>query len=203
MADLHLYSYQSCPFARRTRMTLIEKGLDFALTEIDVRNKPDNFNEISPYGKVPVLLHNGGRIYESAIINEYLDEVFPQPPLMPADPFSKAQARIWMDYCDSRFSDASWRYIRAAGDQEKLPQAIAGLEDCFRFIETGLRECGSGPYWLGAGISLVDIQFMPFFQHYAQGPGFELIPDECTRLRAWVAFMRDRDSYMRTAALAA
>jgi len=199
MSDLHLYSYQACPFARRTRMVLLEKGLDFELTEIDINNKPDDFNEVSPYGKVPVLLHNGGRIYESAIINEYLNESFPEPALLPVDPLQRAQARIWMDYCGSRFSKASWNHMQAGDDPDKLAAANNELHDCFRFMEQeGLCKLGDGPYWLGKDVSLVDIQYMPFFQRFLNNDMAD-IPKDCTRLREWLTTMRDRDSFKATA----
>ena len=82
MSEIKIYSFDKCPFAQRTRMVLIEKNLLFELVEIDVYNKPDWFSSVSPYGKVPVLSHEGNTIYESAIINEYLDEVFPDTPLI-------------------------------------------------------------------------------------------------------------------------
>ena len=199
MPDIHLYSFQGCPFARRTRMTLVEKGLDFELTEIDLKNRPANFAEISPYGKVPVLMHNGGRLYESAIINEYLNDVFPEPPLMPADPMLRAQARIWMDYCDSRFSSASWQFMQAGDDADKLAAARSALKECFEFIEhEGLRKLSNGPFWLGEHISLVDIQFMPFFQRYAAQPARAEIPADCSRLHDWLTLMSERESYLRT-----
>ena len=96
MADVEIISSSSCPFAQRTRMALMEKGIDFELTEISLDDKPAWFLEISPYGKVPVIRHNGAVVYESAVINEYLEEVFPDHPLLPADPVRRAQARVWM-----------------------------------------------------------------------------------------------------------
>ncbi|BCL36245.1 hypothetical protein NSMS1_26920 [Nostoc sp. MS1] len=72
MADIKIYSAVTCPYAHRTRLVLQEKGIDFELTEIDLQNKPANFTDISPYGKVPALVHGDKRVWESAIINEYL-----------------------------------------------------------------------------------------------------------------------------------
>lgn len=199
MPDLHLYSYQACPFARRTRMVLLEKGLDFALTEIDLQNKPANFSEISPYGKVPVLLHGNERIYESAIINEYLDEAFPEPRLMPITPAARAAARIWMDYCSQQFVKASWSYFKADSDAARTTAGKA-LADCMLFMEhEGLRKLSDGPYWFGTEISLVDIQFMPFFQRYT-GEGRSAVPAECERLLLWLDTMTDRASWRETAA---
>jgi glutathione S-transferase len=197
VSELHLYSYQTCPFARRTRMTLLEKGLDFKLTEIDVLNKPDDFAEISPYGKVPVLLHDGGRVYESTIINEYIDERFPEPPLMPADPLRRAEARIWMDYCAHNFSAASGA-MRMAKDAEQKQIAQKALRECMRYIEhEGLRKLSDGPFWLGETISLIDIQFMPFFQSRLNNDRAE-IPDECTQLHSWLDTMVNRPSWLAT-----
>jgi len=201
MPDIKLYSSVGCPFARRTRMTLAEKNLDYELVEIDLLNRPDNFSEISPYGKVPVLLHQGTRLYESAIINEYLDEVFAEPPLMPDDPLQRAQARIWMNYCDTRFSSVSWQFMQAGDDAEKLETARAELTECFLFIEhEGLRKLSDGPYWLGDSFSLLDIQFATFFRRYMTEPGASVIPAECTRLKAWLALIASHDSFLQTAA---
>jgi glutathione S-transferase len=199
MSSIHLYSYQACPFARRTRMTLIEKGLNFELTEIDINNKPADFSSISPYGKVPVLLHGEEHIYESAIINEYLDESFPKPPLMPDSAIARAQARIWMDYCGSRFSNASWNHMKAGNDPTKLETATAELHECLRFMESeGLRKLSNGPYWLGDTISLVDIQFIPFFQRFLDNDKAD-IPEDCTRLHAWLDVMKQQESFSATA----
>jgi glutathione S-transferase len=85
MAEIKLYSAVVCPYAHRTRLVLQEKGIDFDLIEIDLQNRPEGFTKVSPYGKVPAITHNDERVWESAIINEYLDEVFPNPPLLPSD----------------------------------------------------------------------------------------------------------------------
>ena len=112
MSDIKIYSFDKCPYAQRTRMVLIEKGLDCELIEIDVYNKPEWFHEISPYGKVPVIVHEGKTIFESAIINEYLDERYPEVGLMPTDLYERARARIWMDYCSSYYLPACTRLLR-------------------------------------------------------------------------------------------
>lgn len=83
MSDIEIYSAELCPFAHRSRLVLLEKGVPFKLIEIDLQNKPKNFKTISPYGKVPVLKHGDNRVWESAIINEYLEDAFPEHPLLP------------------------------------------------------------------------------------------------------------------------
>ena len=79
-------------------MLMIEKELPFELTEVDLSNKPDWFLKVSPYGKVPVIVDDGETIYESAIINEYLEEKYRNISMMPEEPIERAKARIWMDY---------------------------------------------------------------------------------------------------------
>jgi glutathione S-transferase len=74
--SLILYHYELCPYVRRSRITLLEKDLEHQLVPIDLSNKPASFLAISPYGKVPVLVDEDATIYESNIINEYLEERF-------------------------------------------------------------------------------------------------------------------------------
>ncbi len=203
MADVDIYSSQGCPFAQRTRMVLIEKDSLFNLTEIYLEHKPEWFEDISPYSKVPLIMHKGQRIYESAIINEYLDEVFPEPRLMPLDPAARAQARIWMHYCDNYYLAAAWGLRGSGGDSEKQAAALAKMQDRLRFMENeGLRKLSdSGPYWLGAELSLVDIQFSPFFERfcvYEELWGAK-IPDECTRLIEWRENIKNTKGYQETA----
>ena len=90
MSEIKLYSARACPFAHRTRLVLGEKKLKFELIEIDLANKPAWYKDVSLYGKVPAIEHAGQRIVESAVINEYLDEVFPTPSLLPKEPARRA-----------------------------------------------------------------------------------------------------------------
>lgn len=202
MSKVELFSFTSCPYAQRTRMALIEKGIEFELTEIDLFNRPAWFKDVSPYGKVPVLRHAGEVIYESAIINQYLDEVFPEPPLMPATPIGRARARIWMDYCETRFLTTTHKLMAESEDPKRRAENLAKLAEVLNFIEhEGLRKLGDGPYWLGAEVSLVDLQFSPFFERF--GTYEELAgarwPADCPRLTEWFAAMRERESYRLTA----
>src|SRR3981189_1632597 len=93
---LQLYSFELCPFAHRVRLALAEKGVAAEPIEIDLKNKPASFVRISPHGRVPLWLRGGAKRWESAIINEYLEEVFPAPPLMPASLADRALARVWV-----------------------------------------------------------------------------------------------------------
>ena len=120
MSAVELYSYAACPFAQRTRMVLAEKAIDHELLEVDLANRPDNWNEISPTGTVPLLRHDGATIYESTIINQYLDDTIVDLPLMPATALGRAQARIWMDHCYHRFLVTIHNLMRQRDNAEKL-----------------------------------------------------------------------------------
>lgn len=201
MPAIELFSFAACPFAQRSRMVLIEKGLDFELVEIDIHDRPAWFRDISPYGKVPVLRHAGRVVYESAIINQYVDETFGAQPLMPADSYGRALARIWMDYCDTRYLPATHKLMADREHPQRRAEAQAKLTEVLRFIEhEGLRRLGDGPYWLGAAPSLVDFHYLPFFERFAvyqELAGAEW-PDDCTRLRQWYETAGQRRSFIET-----
>lgn len=195
--SLELFSARVCPYAHRSRLVLMEKDIDFTLTEIDLSNKPERFLKVSAYGKVPALVHNEVEVYESAIINEYLEEVFPDPPLLPQSAAQRANARIWIDYCNSRFTSDCYALLKNQ-DQSKREEIEARVHDHFRFIEERAltQLSGDGPYWFGAAPSLVDMAYYPHFERF---PAWEYyrgltIPENCPRLLNWVRAMSDRDS---------
>lgn len=91
-----LYSGTTCPFSQRCRLVLFEKGIDFEVRDVDLFNKPEDISTMNPYGQVPILVERELILYESNIINEYIDERFPHPQLMPADPLMRARARLML-----------------------------------------------------------------------------------------------------------
>ena len=137
-----LYNTQRCPYARRTRIVLYEKGIDFDVHEVDLANKSEEFLKASPTGKVPVVVVDGDSIYESNVVNQYLDEVADGPNLMPEDPKRRAYARIWMAFADTDFFPAV--FVASVGRErgfseeriseafEKLKTALGKLEERFK-----------------------------------------------------------------------
>jgi len=91
-----LYSGTSCPFSHRCRIVLHEKGMDFEIKDVDLQDKPAEIASMNPYNQVPVLVERELTLYESNIINEYIDERFPHPQLMPPDPVMRARARLFL-----------------------------------------------------------------------------------------------------------
>jgi glutathione S-transferase len=188
MSNLELYSMPLCPFAHRVRLVLAEKGIDYRLIEIDLSNKPQAFLKISPYGKLPALQHGGTHICESAIINEYLDETFPERPLLPRDPAGRAQARFWIDFANSRLFAVTASLLYEPHRQNR-PPALEQIATALRFIETEAlaKRPADGPYWLGPQLSLVDLTFYPWFEQLAASQHFRDIPmpPDLARLTQW------------------
>ena len=91
-----LYSGTTCPFSQRCRIVLFEKGMDFQIIDVDVHNKPEDLAVMNPYNQVPVLVERDLVLHEANIINEYIDERFPHPQLMPADPVMRSRARLFL-----------------------------------------------------------------------------------------------------------
>ncbi|MDR2925544.1 MAG: glutathione S-transferase N-terminal domain-containing protein [Azoarcus sp.] len=90
---MNLYSGTTDPFSHRCRVVLYEKGMDFEIIDVDLYNKPEDIAIINPYNRVPVLVDRDLVLHEANIINEYIDERFPHPQLMPPDPIMRARAR--------------------------------------------------------------------------------------------------------------
>ena len=195
MAEVEIYSSTVCPYAHRTRLTLLEKGVDFKLTEIDLENKPDWFSQISPYGKVPVIKHRNDRVWESTIINEYLDEVFPTPPLMPLDSGRRAIARIWIDFANTKFIPTFYKLLlnQDPTQQQELSQE---LHNQLLFMESEGIGSENGSYWFGKSLSLVDISFYPWFERWSVIEHYRsfTLPSSCTRLKQWHSVMANRES---------
>ncbi len=201
MTDIEIISSATCPFAQRTRMALIEKGLDFRLTEISLDAKPDWFLAISPYGKVPVLRHGDVTLFESAVINEYLEDIQPEPALLPRDPAARAKARIWIDFANVRFIPHVYKYMLAQ-DAAGQDMHRRRLLEAFDHMETeGLGRSG-GPYWLGRDLSLIDLSFFPHIERFSAIEHYRdfTIPASCPRLIAWRDLMRQRPSVVATSA---
>ena len=202
MPKVEIFSAHVCPYAQRTRLVLLEKGIPFDLVEIDLKQKPDWFGEISPYGKVPVIRYGDDRVWESAVINEYLEEVFPEPALMPKGARQRAIARIWVDFANTKFAPAFYKLLLSQ-EAEKQQEWADELHRHFQFMEReGLGKLAkTGPYWFGEALSLVDVAFYPWFERLPAVDHYRgvALPADCPRLREWWVAMQLRDSVRQTA----
>ena len=159
---LELVSFALCPFVQRAVITLREKGVPHAVTYIDLDAPPDWFRAISPFGKVPLLRVGEAVLFESAIINEYLDEVYP-PRLHPADPLERARHRGWVEFGSSLLVD---QYeLLTAKTEGRYRDKVDALRHKLGRLDPELD--GEGPFFSGADFSLVDAACAPFFMRQA------------------------------------
>lgn len=182
MESLELVSFKICPFVQRSVITLRYKAVPFNLTYIDLAHPPAWFTEISPFGKVP-LLKVGDRavLFESAVINEYLDETTPNR-LQPEDPLQRALNRAWIEFASACLVDL-YQLTVAEGEAkfEENRQALLGK---LRRMEQDLNPA---PYFNGDKFSLADAAFAPLLMR------LELInqvlpvydPAEFPKLEGW------------------
>ncbi|NCZ29008.1 MAG: glutathione S-transferase, partial [Betaproteobacteria bacterium] len=119
-----LYSGTTCPFSQRCRFVLFEKGMDFEIRDVDLFNKPEDISVMNPYGQVPILVERDLILYESNIINEYIDERFPHPQLMPADPVMRARARLFL----FNFERELFIYVHQLERREQHKEAAKQLD---------------------------------------------------------------------------
>jgi RNA polymerase-associated protein len=108
-----LYSGITDPFSHRCRIVLYEKGMDFEIIDVDLMNKPEDLAVMNPYNRTPVLVERDLVLYESNIINEYIDERFPHPQLMPADPVMRARRGSSCSASSRSYSTTCRRWNRA------------------------------------------------------------------------------------------
>ena len=161
-----LYSGITCPFSHRCRFVLFEKGMDFEIKDIDTFNKPEDLAVINPYNQVPVLVERDLILYESNIINEYLDERFPHPQLMPADPVMRGRGRLVLFRLEKElFVHVATLENQAATakEQAKAREAIA------QGLTMIAPAYAKNKYLLGDDFSMIDVALAPLLwrlEHY-------------------------------------
>ncbi len=122
---------------------------------MNLKNKPRDLLELNPYAKVPVLVDGEGVIYESAIINEYLEEKYPAPPLLPRDPLQRAKIRIWIDFMNSRVHPAASDIAHDKDPESARTRVREHLEILDRAM--------AGKKFIVGDYSLADVTFIPFY----------------------------------------
>ena len=157
---LTLVSFDLCPYVQRAAIALAEKRVPFVRRTVDLADRPDWFKALSPLGKVPLLQVGESVLFESAVIVEYLEDT-QAPALHPADPLARARHRAWMAFGSTILADI-WT-IETTPDRAVFDATAALLREKFGRLEG---ELGDGPYFAGAGFSLVDAVFAPAFRYF-------------------------------------
>jgi glutathione S-transferase len=163
---LKLYDSPECPFCQKTRIVLAEKDLTYETVPVDLQagdQKRPEFLKLNPFGKVPVMIDDEVIVYDSTIINEYLEDEYPHPQLMPADSAARARVRTFEDYADNAFLPVTGTIMRelrkpeGERDQEKLATARQQTTRMLSVLDGSL----AGRSWLVGNFSLADVAFAP------------------------------------------
>ena len=165
-----LYSGTTCPFSQRCRFVLFEKGMDFEIKDVDLFNKPEDIGVMNPYGQVPILVERDLTLYESNIINEYIDERFPHPQLMPADPVMRARARLFL----FNFERELFVHVQQLERRDHTKDSSKLMERARQQIRDRLTQLTpifmKNKFMLGEDFSMLDVAIAPLLwrlDHYA------------------------------------
>ena len=197
---IRLYDAVPSSNSDRVKIALHEKGLQYERTTLVLANKDQKrpeFLKLNPYGKVPVIDDDGQILFESCIINEYLDEKYPEPPLMPRDPYLRGRGRILIGYALDYMHEVYWRLRgdmlkpESQRDHTVLENTRARLAELIQYLETAL---GEKPYFLG-DFSLTDIAIVP---RALRMEAYGALPAPSSpRFNAWLDRMKARPSVQR------
>jgi glutathione S-transferase len=200
---IRLYHYRNNIWTVCVRLVLAEKGLEYEMVHVDLfageHLKPE-FLALNPYHKVPLLLDGATAVPESWIINEYLEDRYPSPPLMPRDPQERAHARVIVDYANRFFFPHVYDLLlelivkpRFPAMGEPVPSAVTkakeGLPAAFERLE---RELDDRDFFAG-DFSIVDCEMIPFVAGLSDVD--IAIPEKFGNLRRWLKRVSGRPSY--------
>ena len=177
-----LYDADRCPYCARVRIVLAEKGIEYETVEVDLDDRPAWIYEKNPLGRVPVLEEDTFLLAESAVIDEYVDDRYPEPPLWPADPAERALGRMLV----FRFDELSRPYYALRrgedGAADRLDVALGELD---RLLQ-------GRPFLSGREFGLADIAYVPWILRARDRLDVDL--SRFSALADWVARLEERPS---------
>ncbi|CAK7324745.1 unnamed protein product [Dovyalis caffra] len=192
-----LLDFWASPFGMRVRIALAEKDVKYEYSEQDMRTKSALLLQMNPvHKKIPVLVHNGKPVCESLIIVQYIDEVWKdKAPLLPSDPYQRAQSKFWADFVDKKIHELCRKIWAKKG--EDLEAAKKDFIDCLKLLEG---ELGDKPYFGGETIGYVDIAFVPFYVwfHAYETVGNFNVEAECPKLIAYCKRCLQKESVSKS-----
>jgi len=184
-----LFSDPRCPYCHRARIVLAEKGISVDIVDVDAHDLPDEVMDFNPYGTVPTLVDRDLRLYESRIIMEYLDERFPHPPLLPVDPVSRANSRLYMYRVERDWYSLMDQILGGTGDDDavrtrnELRESLIATSPVF----------AATPFFMNNEFSLVDCCVAPLLWRLPVlgielPPQAQAVTDYAKRIFDWPAF---------------
>ncbi len=197
---IKLYDFLSCPYGQKVRIVLAEKSLSYELVPVDLtrsEHRTPDFQRLNPFGRVPVLVDEDTTIYDSTIINEYLEDEYPEPPLLPAIGASglRARARIFEDFADTSFTPPVGQLIaemskaESERDTNKINLLHQRIERVLTYLNNELR----GQQFLAGEFSVADIGFAPRLL-VLKDLGIDAAANGRSNVDAWLKRMIERPS---------
>ena len=177
-----LYDADRCPYCARVRIALAEKGIEYETVEVDLDDRPAWIYEKNPLGRVPVLEEDTFVLAESAVIDEYLDDRYPEPPLWPADPAERALGRMLV----FRFDELSRPYYALRRGEDS---AAGRLDVALGELDAVLQ---GRPFLSGREFGLADIAYVPWILRARDRLDVDL--SRFSALAEWVARLEERQS---------
>ena len=161
-----LYSGITCSFSHRCRFVLYEKGMDFEIKDVDIYNKPEDLAVMNPYNQVPVLVERDLVLHESNIINEYIDERFPHPQLMPGDPVMRGRGRLVLYRMEKELFSLVQILENPASTNKEQAKAREAIGNGLTMLAPSFSK---NKYILGDDFSMIDVALAPLLwrlDHY-------------------------------------
>jgi glutathione S-transferase len=200
---IKLYTFPPSTNSRKVRIALLEKGLEFERINVDLtkrEQKSPDYLKIHPFGQIPALDDEGFIVYDSTVINEYLEDEYPYPSLMPKDSEGRARARLMEDFRDSHFNPYFVHIIQETRkpegerDSARIDNAKAEINKAFDKIEQDL----NGKEYLTGAFSLADVAFMSNIELLDRF-GIAVDAAKYPNTVAWIARLKARPSFAASA----
>ncbi|KAK2968718.1 hypothetical protein RJ640_005905, partial [Escallonia rubra] len=197
-AEVILLDFWPSMYGMRVRVALAEKGIEYESREEDLRNKSALLLKMNPvHKKIPVLIHNGKPVCESLVAVQYIDETWKdKAPLLPSDPYGKAQARFWADFVDKKLYDIGRKFVWEKQGEEG-EAAKKEFIDCLKLLEG---ELGNKPYFGGEIFGYLDIALITFYSWFYAFETFGnfSIEPECPKLIEWCKRCMEKETVSKS-----
>ena len=196
---IKLYDFLSCPYGQKVRIVLAEKSLSYDLVPVDLtqgEHRKQDFLRLNPFARVPVLVDEDTTIYDSTIINEYLEDEYPEPPVLPPVGSSamRSRARIFEDFADTSFTPQVGQLIAEASkgegaDQAQLQRLHQRVERILDYLNNELK----GQQYIAGEFSVADIGFAPRLL-VLKDLGIDVAGNNRVNVDGWLKRMLERAS---------
>jgi glutathione S-transferase len=206
---IKLYDFLSCPYGQKVRIVLAEKALTYDLVPVDLtqqENRKPEFVRLNPFRRVPVLVDDDMVVYDSTIINEYLEDEYPEPPVLPLIGSSamRSRARLFEDFADTTFTPPVGHLIsefskpEAERDQNRIQRFHQDVERVLDYLNHELQ----GNNFLAGEFSVADIGFAPRMLVLNE-IGIDVLGNNRNNIDAWIKRMMERPSIRNLQGIAA